>query len=71
MLYSLPPTSLTPNLEYNMFAGLYNGEGYNVKTPNELNTTLKRVFTTLRSRKCPVIINIEVSPYSSKKPQVR
>ncbi|XP_064396702.1 2-hydroxyacyl-CoA lyase 1-like isoform X2 [Halichondria panicea] len=66
---SLPPTSLTPNLQYNMFAGLYNGEGYNIKTLNELSSTLKKVFTTLPSRRCPVIINVEVSPYSSKKPQ--
>ena len=67
---SLPPTSLTPGLKYNMIASFFNGEGYSVSSQHALRDALRRAFAAMPNRKSPMIINVEISPYSSKKPQV-
>ena len=70
IIFSVPPTALTAGINYSLLAGAFKTDGYSARSPKELSDVLKRVFASGITRNKPVIINVEVSPYSSKKPQV-
>lgn len=62
----IPVTALNPDVKYEKIAEAFNGRGFAVKTPEELDSALKTAFTTASPL---TIINVAISPYGVKKPQ--
>ena len=67
--YSIPPTSLLPDVHYEKLATAFLADGYYASTPQQLHRALTKAFTPNRS--VPVVINVEISPRSSRKAQVK
>ena len=68
-LRRIPPTSLLPGVRYDLVAKGLGGRGRSVSTPDELKAVLDTVLSE-KDRKLPYLINVEISPYSSRRPQV-
>ncbi len=66
--HSVPPTSLLYGARYDKIASAFGADGYSVRTVLQLDEVMKLVFS--KHREGPVIINIEVDPNSTRKPQV-
>ena len=74
VLCSLPPTSLLPGAAYHDLGKAFLGEGLLVSTPPQLRRALTHAFSrerTTKRRGKPLVINVIIDPYSSRKPQVR
>ena len=65
-----PPTALQPNTRYERIIEAFGGKGYFAETPDELRTALTSAFEETRKVKKPVLINVMISPYADRKPQV-
>ena len=65
-----PPTALRPNTHYERIIEAFGGKGYFAETPEELNTALTFAFEETKKVKKPVLINVMISPYADRKPQV-
>ena len=65
-----PPTALRPNTHYERIIEAFGGKGYFAETPEELNTALTIAFEETKKVKKPVLINVMISPYADRKPQV-
>lgn len=70
-LFRAPPTALLPNARYERIIEAFGGKGFFAETPDELRKTLKSAFEDTRKIKKPVLINVMISPYADRKPQVR
>ena len=66
---SLPPVALKPGTRYDLIAPAFGCKGYCVKTPEELERTLTECLSNSEGKQLPVIVNIEINPVSSRKPQ--
>lgn len=71
-LCSIPPTSLLPGAAYHEMGRAFLGEGLLVSTPDQLRSALRQAFSAerLKRRGRPLVINVIIDPYSSRKPQV-
>ena len=69
-LYRAPPTALLPKARYERIIEAFGGKGFFAETPDELRTALKSAFEETRNIKKPVLINVMISPYADRKPQV-
>jgi len=69
-LFRAPPTALLPKARYERIIGAFGGKGFFAETPDELRTALESVFEETRKIKKPVLINVMISPYADRKPQV-
>ena len=67
--HRIPPTSLLPGVRYDQVAKGLGGGGHSVSTPDELKSILATVLSE-KDRKLPYLINVEISPYSSRRAQV-
>ena len=67
--HRIPPTSLLPGVRYDQVAEGLGGRGHSVSTPDELKSVMAAVVSE-KDRKLPYLINIEISPYSSRRAQV-
>ena len=65
-----PPTALLPKARYERIIEAFGGKGFCAETPDELSTALKNAFDETRKNKKPVLINVMISPYADRKPQV-
>ena len=65
-----PPTALLPKARYERIIEAFGGKGFFAETPDELRTALKNAFDETRKNKKPVLINVMISPYADRKPQV-
>jgi 2-hydroxyacyl-CoA lyase 1 len=69
---SLPPTSLLPGAAYHDLGKAFLGEGILVKTHEQLRRAMSYAFSrerTANERGRPLVINVIIDPYSSRKPQ--
>ena len=62
---SIPITALQPNSKYELMAEAFGGVGHNAKTPEEIGIALKEALDDNKLH----LINVEIDPYGSKKPQ--
>lgn len=69
-IFRFPPTALQPNTHYEKIIEAFGGKGYFAETPDELRAALKSAFEETRKAKKPVLINVMISPYADRKPQV-
>ena len=69
---SIPPTSLLPGAGYHQLGKAFLGEGISASTPEELKQAMTRAFAQERrkQRGLPFVINVQIDPSSSRKPQV-
>ena len=70
---SLPPTSLLPGAAYHQLGEAFMGEGRLVKTHEQLRRAMAYAFSRermMKKRGRPLVINVIIDPYSSRKPQV-
>ncbi|MEJ1276643.1 2-hydroxyacyl-CoA lyase 1 [Cricetulus griseus] len=63
---SAPPMGLLPNSHYEQVMTAFGGKGYFVKTPEELQNSLRQ---TLEDASKPCLINIMIEPQSTRKAQ--
>ena len=70
LLFRAPPTALLPKARYERIIGAFGGKGFFAETPDELRTALASAFEETRKIKKPVLINVMISPYADRKPQV-
>lgn len=68
--FRAPPTALQPNTRYERIIEAFGGKGFFAETPDELRTALKSAFEETSKVKKPVLINVMISPYADRKPQV-
>ncbi|ERE90063.1 2-hydroxyacyl-CoA lyase 1 [Cricetulus griseus] len=61
-----PPMGLLPNSHYEQVMTAFGGKGYFVKTPEELQNSLRQ---TLEDASKPCLINIMIEPQSTRKAQ--
>ena len=69
-IFRFPPTALQPNTHYEKIIEAFGGKGYFAETPDELRAALKSAFEETSKAKKPVLINVMISPYADRKPQV-
>lgn len=69
-LFRAPPTALLPKLRYERIIEAFGAKGFFAETPDELKTVLESAFEETRKIKKPVLINVMISPYADRKPQV-
>ncbi|ERE90062.1 2-hydroxyacyl-CoA lyase 1 [Cricetulus griseus] len=62
-----PPMGLLPNSHYEQVMTAFGGKGYFVKTPEELQNSLRQ---TLEDASKPCLINIMIEPQSTRKAQL-
>ena len=70
LFFRAPPTALLPKARYERIIGAFGGKGFFAETPDELRTALESAFEETRKIKKPVLINVMISPYADRKPQV-
>ncbi|XP_053570175.1 2-hydroxyacyl-CoA lyase 1 [Bombina bombina] len=61
-----PPLSLKPNARYEQVMTAFGGKGYFVRTPEELQSSLK---SSLAEKNVPSLINVMIDPQSDRKKQ--
>ncbi|KAI6655130.1 2-hydroxyacyl-CoA lyase 1 [Oopsacas minuta] len=66
---TIPPVALKPGTRYDMIAPAFGCEGFNVRTPEDLEHVLNHCFSDYPAKKRPVLVNIEINPQSQRKPQ--
>ena len=69
-LFRAPPTALLPKARYERIIEAFGAKGFFAETPDELKTVLESAFEETRKIKKPVLINVMISPYADRKPQV-
>ena len=70
-LSSAPPTALLPKARYERIIEAFGGKGFFAETPDELKKALESAFVETGKNKKPVLINVMISPYADRKPQVK
>ena len=68
LLYSLPPTTLLPGIEYSQLAAVFGAKGYHATSTQELHQHLVEILAYDGS--LPQLLNVEILPSSMRKPQV-
>lgn len=63
-----PGTCLLPNARYEKIAEAFGGKGYFASTPKEVHDSFKAALADTSNVS---IVNIMISPYAARKPQVR
>ena len=68
LLYSLPPTSLLPGVQYSQMAAVFGAQGYHATSIQELQQYLAEILAYKGT--LPQLLNVEILPSSLRKPQV-
>ena len=67
-VYSLPPTSLLPGVQYSQLAAVFGAKGYHATSIQELQQCLVEMLAYKGT--LPQLLNVEILPSSLRKPQV-